>query len=62
MSDELKDRITFFFPYLIAIAVPLAGLLIAVWRYSEDDQQQAMYLGATSLIAGFAWLVVLGVI
>jgi hypothetical protein len=41
------------FPYIVAIVLPLAGLVLALARYVEQDRDEAVRLAAASAV-GFA--------
>lgn len=55
----MKDRLANSFLYVIAVFLPLAGLFLAVWRFSENDRVQGTYLLLISLAAGLVWWLLL---
>ncbi|MGK2937540.1 MAG: hypothetical protein ACSLFR_07015 [Solirubrobacteraceae bacterium] len=55
----MKERLVSWFPYIIAIVLPLAGLFLALWRFTEHDRVQGMYLVLISLTAGLVWWIAL---
>lgn len=55
----MKERLVAWFPYIIAIVLPLAGLFLALWRFTEHDRVQGMYLVLISLTAGLVWWIAL---
>jgi hypothetical protein len=55
----MKERIAGTLPYAIAVLLPLAGLLIALWRLAERDWVQGTYLLLISLTAGVVWWIAL---
>ena len=56
----MKERVVAWFPYVIAIVLPLAGLFMALWRLVEGDRLTAAYLAMVSLLAGLIWVLALG--
>lgn len=55
----MKERLVSWFPYVIAVFLPLAGLFLAIWRFSENDRVQGIYLLLISLAAGLVWWIAL---
>ncbi|MFA9270376.1 MAG: hypothetical protein ACEQSX_06410 [Baekduiaceae bacterium] len=55
----MKERLVLWFPYVIAVVLPLAGLFLALWRFTEHDRVQGMYLVLISLAAGLVQVIVL---
>ncbi len=46
----MLDRLRMLFPYIVALALPLAGVIIAVIRYSEGEHDDALRLAAVALL------------
>lgn len=55
----MKARLAASLPYVIAVILPMAGLLLALWRFVEGERQDALYLLALSLTAGLVWYLLL---
>ena len=55
----MKERATTIFPYVIAAALPLAGLVLAAaWAVEKRTYDAALVLGA-AVLGAVLWLVVL---
>jgi hypothetical protein len=46
----MLDRLRWVFPYAVAVALPLAGLILAGARYSGGDRDDAVRLAAASVL------------
>ena len=46
----MLDRLRLAFPYILAVALPLAGVLIAVLRYSQGARHDALGIAAAALL------------
>jgi hypothetical protein len=46
----MLDRLRWIFPYAVALALPLAGAILAVVRYADGDRDEALRLAAASLL------------
>ena len=46
----MLDRLRWIFPYAVAVALPLAGVVLAVVRYADGDRDEALRLAAASLL------------
>lgn len=46
MLDRLRDA----FPYILAVILPLAGVIIAGLRYSEGERDDALRITAAALL------------
>lgn len=55
----MKERITAWFPYVLAAALPLAGLLLAGGRALERRNEEAVAMGAAALFGAIVWVAVL---
>ena len=50
MQARVLDRLRAGFPYIVALGLPLAGLLLAIYQYMEGDREEGTrLLGATLL-------------
>jgi hypothetical protein len=50
MRNRVLDQLRLAFPYIVALGLPLAGLILAIARYSEGDRDEGTrLLGATLL-------------
>jgi len=50
MKQQIFARLSAAFPYIVALGLPLAGLLLAVLKLSEGDREDAgRILGAALL-------------
>jgi hypothetical protein len=50
MLDRVLDQLRMAFPYIVALGLPLAGLMLAIYRFTEGDRDDAArLLGATLL-------------
>ena len=54
---NLLDVLRRAFPYIIALLLPLAGLLLAAARFAEDDREEAVRLFAVSLLGASIYFV-----
>ena len=46
----MLDRLRMIFPYAVALALPLAGVIIAVIRYADGERDDALRIAAVSLL------------
>ena len=46
----MLERLRWMFPYVIAVALPLAGVVLAAVRYADRDRDEALRLAAASLL------------
>lgn len=51
----MKARLASSLPYMIAVILPLAGVFLALWRFTEGERQDALYILLLSLAAGLVW-------
>ena len=49
-AGRMLDRLRWIFPFAIAVALPLAGVVLAVVRYADGDRDMALRLAAASLL------------
>lgn len=50
MLTRVLDRLRAGFPYIVALGLPLAGLLLAIIRFSAGDRDEGVrLLGATAV-------------
>jgi drug/metabolite transporter (DMT)-like permease len=50
MGAVILDRLRVAFPYLVAVALPLAGIVIAVVRYSQGDHEDALRIALAAFL------------
>jgi hypothetical protein len=55
----MLDRLRWVFPYAVAVALPLAGVVLAVIRYADGDRHDALRLAAASLLGVCLWALIL---
>ncbi len=46
----MLDRLRLSFPYVVAVALPLAGVLIAVIRYTQGDRDNALRIALAAFL------------
>ena len=46
----MLDRLRMIFPYAVAVALPLAGVIIAVIRYADGERDDALRIAAAALL------------
>jgi hypothetical protein len=46
----MLDRLRVAFPYVVAIALPLAGVLIAVIRYAQGDRDDGLRIAGAAFL------------
>ncbi len=46
----MVDRLRRVFPYAVALALPLAGVVLAAVRYADRDRDEALRLAAASVL------------
>ncbi len=54
----MLDRLRVAFPYVLAVVLPLAGVVLAAVRYTEGERDDALRIAAASLLG----LLLLGLI
>lgn len=55
----MRERIALAFPYLLAAALPLAGIFLAIFRASEKKYYDAGLLTLSSLLGALIFLILL---
>jgi hypothetical protein len=50
MLDRVLDLLRWVFPYAIAFFLPPSGVILAGFRYSEGDQQDALWILAAAVL------------
>jgi hypothetical protein len=50
MGAVILDRLRVAFPYLVAVALPLAGIVIAVVRYAQGDREDALRIALAAFL------------
>ena len=46
----MLDRLRWVFPYAVALALPLAGVVLAVVRYADGERDEALRLAAAAVL------------
>jgi hypothetical protein len=46
----MLDRLRWIFPYAVAVALPLAGAVLAVVRYADGDRDEGMRIAAATVL------------
>jgi hypothetical protein len=46
----MLDRLRWLFPFVVALALPLAGIIIAAVRFAEGDRDDGLRLAAAALL------------
>jgi len=59
MKDQVLDRLRAGFPYIIALGLPLAGLALAIVRFSDRDPDEGMRLIGATLLGVALWALLL---
>jgi hypothetical protein len=50
MVTRLLDALRVAFPYIVAVVLPLAGVLIAVIRYTQGDRDEALRIAVAAFL------------
>jgi hypothetical protein len=50
MGARILDQLRLGFPYIVALGLPLAGLMLAIYRYTEGDRDDGVRLLGASLL------------
>ena len=54
----MKERAAELFPFAIAVVLPPAGLILALFT-AEQDRDLGIRLGAVAVLAGLVWALLL---
>jgi hypothetical protein len=46
----ILDRLRVAFPYIVAVALPLAGIIIAVVRFTQDERDDGLRIAAAAFL------------
>jgi drug/metabolite transporter (DMT)-like permease len=46
----MLDRLRVAFPYVVAVALPLAGVVLAVLRYTQGEREDALRIAVAGLL------------
>lgn len=46
----MLDRLRTAFPYLVAVALPLAGVIIAILRYTQGEREEGLRIALAALL------------
>lgn len=55
----MRERITLGFPYLLAAALPLVGIILAIFRATEQKYHDAAVLTMCALLGALIFFLVL---
>ncbi len=58
--QAMLDRLRNAFPYILAVALPLAGLVIAVLRYAQGERDDALRIALAAFLGMCLYALVLG--
>ncbi len=51
----MLDRLRVAFPYIVAVALPLAGVVIAVVRHTQGERDDALRIAVAALLGMFLY-------
>jgi hypothetical protein len=51
----MLDRIRVLFPYIVAVALPLAGVVIAVVRYTQGEREDGLRIALAAVLGMFLY-------
>jgi hypothetical protein len=51
----MLDQVRVAFPYIVAIALPLAGIVIAILRYTQGEHDDALQIAVAALLGLFLY-------
>ncbi len=55
----MKERAALIFPYALAIALPLVGLVLALTKITEERRDEAAAMGLATLVGCLAYALLL---
>ena len=55
----MLDRLRWLFPFVVALALPLAGVVLAGARFVEGDRDEGLRLLAATLLGGALYALLL---
>ena len=55
----MRERATAIYPVAIAAALPVAGIVLALVRFSENDRREAGVMAAAAILGAAIWAIVL---
>ena len=55
----MLDRLRYAFPFAVAVALPLAGAVLAVARFADGDRDEALRLAVATLLGVALYAVLL---
>lgn len=56
---QMKERLALVFPYAMAAALPLVGLVLALTKLTEERADQAAYIGLATVLGCVVYALVL---
>lgn len=55
MLNSVLDRLRVAFPYIISVALPLAGIILAIVRYSQGERDDALRTAVAAVLGIFLY-------
>ena len=55
----MKERLIQSFPYVLAAALPLAGIILALLRFAEKRPQEGFQVAAAAVFGAFVYALLL---
>ncbi len=52
----MLDLLRRLFPFIVAVALPLAGAVLAVVRFADGDRDEGLRIAAASVLGAFLYL------
>jgi hypothetical protein len=49
-DPRVLDRLRWVFPYAVAVLLPLAGVIIALVRYTQGDREDALRIALAAFV------------
>lgn len=53
--QPMLDRLRAAFPYIVAVALPLAGVIIAILRYTQGERDDALRIALVAVLGMFLY-------
>ncbi|MGI9096973.1 MAG: hypothetical protein ACR2H2_00475 [Solirubrobacteraceae bacterium] len=55
----MLDRLRWLFPFAVAVALPLAGIILAGVRFAQGNRDEALRLAGAALLGGALYALLL---
>lgn len=55
----MLDRLRAWFPYIVAVVLPLAGAVLAVVRFADGDRDEGLRIAAVALLGASLYALLL---